>query len=234
VPTVDPHRWLAVIPGRCDSIEPGISRFRAHAYACPGMTAERAGHRNLRAYKTAQLESVNGSLHTNRLRAWKGGGHSALRLSPSYAFLPRLRVLAAHGVRVFPSIPPSSRTGGRREGRVPFAPMVRVQKKARGRTTGTSRTTGLPCAMVLTASFVLSPVRPGFVVTVRATPEASSRPRQCVNALRGGHLHRGARTTRLLRPRHAVRQTTRRVHRIPLPTSVTIAKRPSCGGGTRE
>jgi hypothetical protein len=23
-----------------------------------------------------------------------------------------------------------------------------------------------------------------------------------------------------------------RVHRIPLPTSVTIAKRPSCGGGT--
>jgi hypothetical protein len=45
--------------------------------------------------------------------------------------------------------PPSSETRGRREGRVPFAPMVRVQKKARGRTTGTSRTTGLPCAMVL-------------------------------------------------------------------------------------
>ena len=87
--------------------------------------------------------------------------------------------------------------------------------------------------MVLTACFVLSPVRPGFVVTVRATLEASSRPRQCVNALRGRHLHRGARTTRLRRPRHVVRQTTSRVHRIPLPTSVTIAKRPSCGDGTR-
>ena len=88
--------------------------------------------------------------------------------------------------------------------------------------------------MVLTACFVLSPVRPGFVVTVRATLEASSRPRQCVNALRGRHLHRGARTTRLRRPRRVVRLVTRRVHRIPLPTSVTIAKRPSCGDGTRK
>ena len=68
--------------------------------------------------------------------------------------------------------------------------------------------------MVLTACFVLSPVRPGFVVTVRATLEASSRPRQCVNALRGRHLHRGARTTRLRRPRyrHSSRETSRPSH----------------------
>src|SRR6266481_2159263 len=38
---------------------------------------------------------------------------------------------------------------GRRKGRVPTAPMVRVQQKARGRTTGTGGSSGLPCAMVL-------------------------------------------------------------------------------------
>jgi hypothetical protein len=43
--------------------------------------------------------------------------------------------------------PPKNR--GRREGRVPTAPMVRVQQKARGRTTGTGGSSGLPCAMVL-------------------------------------------------------------------------------------
>jgi hypothetical protein len=31
-----------------------------------------------------------------------------------------------------------------------------------------------------------------------------------------------------------IRQSAIRVHRIPPPTSVTIAKRPSKGGGTRE
>src|SRR6266481_8744772 len=36
--------------------------------------------------------------------------------------------------------------------------MVRVQQEARGRTTGTDGSSGLPCAMVLTVSFVLSPV----------------------------------------------------------------------------
>ena len=40
-------------------------------------------------------------------------------------------------------------TRGRREDRVPTAPMVRVQQKARGRTTGSAGTPGLPCAMVL-------------------------------------------------------------------------------------
>jgi hypothetical protein len=46
---------------------------------------------------------------------------------------------------------------GRREGRVLAAPMVACKQKAGGVTTGTSRTTGLPCAMVLTVSFVLFP-----------------------------------------------------------------------------
>jgi len=43
--------------------------------------------------------------------------------------------------------------------------MVRVQQKARGRTTGTSRTHGLPCAMVLRLIRALLGA-PGFLATV--------------------------------------------------------------------
>jgi hypothetical protein len=46
--------------------------------------------------------------------------------------------------------PPSSETRGRREGRVPFAPMVRVQqKKHAAEPQVRAGTPGLPCAMVL-------------------------------------------------------------------------------------
>jgi hypothetical protein len=51
-------------------------------------------------------------------------------------------------VRVIRANRPRNRRG-RRERRVPTAPMVRVQQKARGRTTGTGGSSGLPCAMVL-------------------------------------------------------------------------------------
>src|SRR3954469_2844688 len=51
---------------------------------------------------------------------------------------------------------------GAGEGRVQAAPMVRVQQKARGRTTGTSRTTGLPCAMALRLT-PRSPRGPAFL-----------------------------------------------------------------------
>jgi hypothetical protein len=40
----------------------------------------------------------------------------------------------------------------------PPHPWSACNKKARGRTTGTGGSSGLPCAMVLTVSFVLSPV----------------------------------------------------------------------------
>src|SRR5215467_11845352 len=46
---------------------------------------------------------------------------------------------------------------GRREGRVQAAPMARQQiKKLAAVTTGLAEQPGLPCAMVLTVSFVLS------------------------------------------------------------------------------
>jgi hypothetical protein len=73
---------------------------------------------------------------------------------------------------------------------------------------------GLPCAMVLRLIRDL----PGETGLCCHRCLASSRKAQ--------HLHRGARTTRFRRPHHAVRLTTQRGHRIPLPTFVTIAKRP--------
>jgi hypothetical protein len=49
----------------------------------------------------------------------------------------------------YSSEPPSKRRRGRREGRMLAAPMARLQQKKQAAvTTGTSRTTGLPCAMV--------------------------------------------------------------------------------------
>ena len=44
---------------------------------------------------------------------------------------------------------PLLKDGGRREGRVPPHPWSACNKKARGRTTGTGGSSGLPCAMVL-------------------------------------------------------------------------------------
>ena len=74
--------------------------------------------------------------------------------------------------------------------------------------------------MVLTVSFVLSPVT-GLIVTVTCE---YSRKLDASAGASGPHDF----AVRL----SAVRQKRIRVHRIPPPTSVTIAKRPSKGGGT--
>ena len=134
-----------------------------------------------------------------------------------------IRVLAAHGVRVLQSAHPriSKRAQGRPGALRTHGP--RATKKHAAEPQVRAGTTGLPCAMVLTAYYRALPGETGLCCHRRF---ASSR--------KTSHLHRGARTTRLRRPRHVVRQTTHRVHRIPLPTSVTIAKRPSCGSETRE
>ena len=100
-----------------------------------------------------------------------------------------------------------------------------ANKKAGGRRHRIGRTSGLPCAMVLTVSFALSP----------GTGLSCSRREQIV--LLTWPQRREARTTRLRRPHRLVRPRAKRaaircVHRIPWPTFVTIAKRPSCGHGT--
>ena len=54
------------------------------------------------------------------------------------------------------------------------------------------------------------------------------------------HQHRDARTTRLprrtgiVRPREQAHAAPQCAHRIPHPTSVTVAKRPSCGTGRED
>jgi hypothetical protein len=101
--------------------------------------------------------------------------------------------------------------------RMPDEKSIRVSTPRLRRFTRHSRT-----RMVLTVSFGLSPG------TGLSCPR---RLRGC--ASQAWHQRRDAGTTRLRRPRSTlfVFQRTR-VHRIPLPTSVTIAKRPSCGNGT--
>ena len=111
---------------------------------------------------------------------------------------------------------------GRRECRVRAAPMVRVQQKST-RQNHRYEPNNRPS------------LRNGFNGFLRALPGETGLccHRRFASSRKARHLHRGARTTRLRRPRHVVRLTTRCVHRIPLPTSVTIAKRPSCGSETR-
>ena len=88
-------------------------------------------------------------------------------------------------------------------------------------------THGLPCAMVLTAYFALSPVT-GLC--------CHRRPQETSKKLASRELDAsvGASGPHDFAVRASViRLLTCRVHRIPHPTSVTIAKRPSGGTGWR-
>src|SRR5258708_13433212 len=83
---------------------------------------------------------------------------------------------------------------------------------------------GIPRAMVLTVSFVLFPVTVLF--SHRHLANKSARLSASVGAPEPHDF--SVRVTLAFVLRNS------RVHRIPLPTSVTIAKRPSCGCGMRE
>jgi hypothetical protein len=112
-----------------------------------------------------------------------------------------------------------SKDRGRRESRVPVAPAAsraKVTKHTSIVTTGSPETSGLPCAMVLTAYFALSPVTGLFC------------HRRLRNTFRELDASVGASGPHDFAVRVGVaRQRHLRVHRIPLPTFVTIAKRPS-------
>jgi hypothetical protein len=114
---------------------------------------------------------------------------------------------------------------GRREGRVSADTHgPRATRKARGRTTGSAGTSGLPCAMVLRL-IACSPRGPGFLATVT---------RKMPKHLCGLSASVGAPGPHDFAVRdNIIRLVTRRVHRIPRPTFVTIAKRPSCECRTR-
>ena len=125
---------------------------------------------------------------------------------------------------------PAPDNRGRRESRVLGAPAAPcATKKHRGRSHRFAGTPGLPCAMVLTVSFVLSPV----------TGLGCHRHRRsCLRRLE--RQRRGVRTTRLRRPlecrssAQSVCAATPPRPPHPAPTSVTTAKRPSCGTGWRK
>ena len=134
----------------------------------------------------------------------------------------------------------------------PLHPQPPVQcRKHRGRSHRYPGTPGIPCAMVLTAYVVLSPVTglfchrrlrikvlslPGRADKTSARLDASvgaSGPhdfavRDSISRPRASRSLTGSLRTRPATPSRAQRC---RVHRIPHPTSVTIMIRPSCGTG---
>jgi hypothetical protein len=102
-------------------------------------------------------------------------------------------------------------------GRNPWPPCI---KKHGEGTTGSAESSGIPCAMVLTL-MARSPWEPGFLAPIARRIIWRAWPQR-----------REARTTRFRVRNGSVRLASRYVHRIPLSTSVTTAKRPSCEGGT--
>jgi hypothetical protein len=122
-----------------------------------------------------------------------------------------------------------SKNRGRRESRVPVAPaaacaVVESTRVSHHRSTGTP---GLPCAMVLTAYSALSPVT-GLVCHRRQRDAKHHRQLDTSVGVSGPHDF--AVRISVVRPRKMFALRRCRVHRIPRPTSVTIAKRPSVLG----
>ena len=110
-----------------------------------------------------------------------------------------------------------------------------------------------PHAMVLTASFVLSPVTGLFChrhqrICSLSAPGRADTPSANLTPASGRQDHttspsaaivsrqRAVNRSRIHRTRPAIPSRAKRcrVHRIPCPTSVTIAIRPSCGTGWRN
>jgi hypothetical protein len=121
----------------------------------------------------------------------------------------------------FASAAPNNR--GRRESRAsdaPAASRAKVKKHTSKSTTGSPEQAGLPCAMVLTVSFVVS-----LVIGLSCHHRRRVCPTGLISASRyQDHTTSPSATSAFV-------SCARRVHRIPRPTLVTIAKRPSFGRG---
>jgi hypothetical protein len=100
----------------------------------------------------------------------------------------------------------------------PMASRAKTKKHTSKVTTGMPKQAGIPCAMVLTAYSTLFPAIGLFVTVIGAMRKHRRQLDVSVETSepRGFVVRIGC--TRLLHPG---------VHRIPHPTSVTIAKRPS-------
>jgi hypothetical protein len=132
---------------------------------------------------------------------------------------PRPRDLAACFARgLILKVPPSLTEGAGNAG-CALHPWPPVQKKSTGVSNqGYTASAGIPCTMVLRL--------------IRALPgDRGSYPARLSASVGAPGPHDFAVRDSLIRPRHDG-ACGYRVHRIPLPTSVTTAKRPSCGNGT--
>ena len=141
----------------------------------------------------------------------------------------RVVIPAAPNARVMHQSCPS-KSRGRRECRVLDAPAASHADEESMRVSHHryAERSGIPRAMVLRL-IAGSPRRPGFdclrrlkAIAFRLDPSVG-----------GPGPHAFAVREECVR-RRAMRAEHPHVHRIPLPTSVTIAIRPSCGGGMRE
>src|SRR5690242_7240868 len=121
-------------------------------------------------------------------------------------------------------VAPLGKEGAGNAGATNAPAALRAMKKARKQvTTGTPKRSGIPCTMVLRLIRALLGV-PGLIASVA---------RGIVHELDPSVGRSGPRDFAIRGQRHSSVDVTL-VHRIPLPTLVTIAKRPSCGCGTRE
>src|ERR1700730_5129997 len=110
--------------------------------------------------------------------------------------------------------------GGRRESRVlaaPIASRAELKKHTSAVTTGSPKQSGLPCAMV----YGLFRALPGDRALLPPSPRRSLRN---LTPASGRQDH-----TTSPSAGNIAGLARYRVHRIPHPTFVTIAKRPSCG-----
>jgi hypothetical protein len=153
---------------------------------------------------------------------------AASRRMASRRLRPQLRIPAARNAWVMLQSPPS-KSRGRRESRMRAAPAVSCANCAKETHTSIQvqrRHSGFPCAMVLTAA-PRSPRCTGLVSHRRLAKIVS----QGLTPASGGQDHTAWPSEEMPSSGAQARLKHLLVHRIPLPTSVTIAIRPSCGGG---
>jgi hypothetical protein len=140
---------------------------------------------------------------------------------------PRPRDLAACFARgLILKVPPSLTEGAGNAG-CALHPWPPVQKKSTGVSNqGYTASAGIPCTMVLRLIRAL----PGDRALLPPSPRGSYPARLSASVGAPGPHDFAVRDSLIRRANNCA--CGYRVHRIPLPTSVTIAKRSSCGNGT--
>jgi hypothetical protein len=139
-----------------------------------------------------------------------------------FDFQIAVRIPATQCARVVHEPPSTKRAQGMPGARCTRSPVCKVVVSTRvSSPRGSPEQPGIPCAMVLTAYFVLSPA---IGLSCHRHQRKTFRKLDASVEASGPHDFAVRVST--------FRQARRRVHRIPLPPSVTIAIRPSFGNET--